>query len=98
MDRLNAGEIILGDGSYTITLEKRGYVLVNAWTPESSVEHPDAIKQLGYEFARCGGDITQTYTFFADDQRLKEWHGPKVPCVSILKIRKSGEFENIEAK
>ena len=32
------------------------------YTPESSVEHPDAVKQLAEEFARAGGDITQTFT------------------------------------
>lgn len=70
-----------GDGSYTITLEKRGYVLGNAHTSEASVEHPDAVKQLALEFARAGADITQTYTFWSDDQRLKEWHGEGVPSV-----------------
>ena len=86
LDRLKAGEVILGDGSYTITLEKRCYVLSNAWTPEAAVEHSDGVKELALEFARAGGDVTQTYTFFSDDQRLKEWHGPNVPCVSILKL------------
>ena len=84
LDRLKAGEVILGDGSYTITLEKRCYVLSNAWTPEAAVEHSDGVKELALEFARAGGDVTQTYTFFSDDQRLKEWHGPNVPCVSHL--------------
>ena len=75
----------MGDGSYTITLEKRCYVLSNAWTPEAAVEHSDGVKELALEFARAGGDVTQTYTFFSDDQRLKEWHGPNVPCVSTFK-------------
>ena len=48
IERLNAGEVILGDGSYTVTLEKRGYVLANAWTPESSVEHPEAVRHSIY--------------------------------------------------
>ena len=88
MDRLKAGEVILGDGSYTITLEKRGYVLTNAWTPESAVEHPDAVQNLAMEFARAGGDVTQTYTFFSDDKRLKDWHGPDIPSVRKRKIFK----------
>ena len=81
LDRLKAGEVIIGDGSYTITLEKRGYTLANAWTPEASVEHPEAVKNLALEFARAGADITQTYTFFSDDKRLKDWHGPDIPSV-----------------
>ena len=28
LDRLRAGEVIVGDGSYVFTLEKRGYVKV----------------------------------------------------------------------
>ena len=48
LERLKAGEVILGDGSYTVTLEKRGYVLANAWTPESSVEHPEAVRHSIY--------------------------------------------------
>lgn len=86
LDRLKAGEVILGDGSYTITLEKRGYVLAHAWTPEAAVEHPDAVRQLALEYARAGADVTQTYTFFSDDTRLKDWHGPGIPsCNEINK-------------
>ena len=48
IERLKAGEVILGDGSYTVTLEKRGYVLANAWTSESSVEHPEAVRHSIY--------------------------------------------------
>ena len=33
---------IIGDGSYVLTLEKRGYVKAGAWTPEAVIEHPDA--------------------------------------------------------
>ena len=83
LERLRNGEVVLGDGSYTMTLEKRGYVLTNAWTPEAAVEHPDAVRNLAMEYARAGGDVTQTYTFFSDDKRLKEWHGPGIPTVSI---------------
>ena len=30
LTRLQAGEVILGDGSYVVTLEKRGYVRVRS--------------------------------------------------------------------
>ena len=36
--RLGQGEVIIGDGSYVVTLEKRGYVKAGDWTPEASVE------------------------------------------------------------
>jgi hypothetical protein len=38
LSRLRRGEVILGDGSYVVTLEKRGYVKAGDWTPEASVE------------------------------------------------------------
>ena len=30
--------MILGDGSYVVTLAKRGYVKAGDWTPEAAVE------------------------------------------------------------
>ena len=30
--------MIIGDGSYVVTLEKRGYVKAGDWTPEAAVE------------------------------------------------------------
>ena len=35
---------IVGDGSYVMTLEKRGYVRAGAFTPEAVIENPDAGK------------------------------------------------------
>lgn len=42
MERLNAGEVIVGDGGYVMQLEQRGYVKAGHWTPEAAVEHPEA--------------------------------------------------------
>lgn len=42
MEKLDRGDIILGDGGMTYTLEKRGYVTATQWTPEAVVEHPEA--------------------------------------------------------
>lgn len=36
LSRLAAGEVILGDGSYIFTLERRGYATAGMWTPESA--------------------------------------------------------------
>ena len=33
---------IVGDGSYMVTLEKRGYATGGIWSPEVVLEHPDA--------------------------------------------------------
>lgn len=64
-----------------MTLEKRGYILATCWTPECTVEHPEAVLQLANEYARAGADVTQTCTFRSDDNRLKELHGESAPLV-----------------
>ena len=43
--RLGQGEVIIGDGSYVVTLEKRGYVKAGDWTPEASVEVPHSLPE-----------------------------------------------------
>jgi hypothetical protein len=42
LERLNAGEVVVGDGGFVFALEKRGYVKAGPWTPEAVLEHPDA--------------------------------------------------------
>ena len=37
LERLHAGEVIVGDGSYVFTLEKRGYVGAGKFTPGGTV-------------------------------------------------------------
>lgn len=71
LSRLGQGEVILGDGSYVVTLEKRGYVKAGDWTPEAAVEEPEGVKTLAKEFAKAGADITQTFTFYSTD----DWVG-----------------------
>lgn len=42
MERLDAGEIVIGDGGFVFALEKRGYVKAGPWTPEATMEYPEA--------------------------------------------------------
>ena len=42
LDYLNQGNVLVGDGGMTYCLEKRGYVKAGPWTPECTVEDPDA--------------------------------------------------------
>merc|ERR1719175_311803 len=69
LERLAAGPII-GDGGFVFELEKRGYVKAGPWTPEASVEHPDAVRQLHREFLRAGSDVMQAFTFYASEDKL----------------------------
>lgn len=41
LERLKDG-VVVGDGSFVVTLERRGYVEAGAWTPEAVVQYPDA--------------------------------------------------------
>lgn len=70
LERLNAGEIVVGDGGFVFALEKRGYVKAGPWTPEAVIEHPEAVKQLHREFLRAGADVMQTFTFYASEDKL----------------------------
>jgi betaine-homocysteine S-methyltransferase len=70
LERLAAGPV-LGDGGFVFALEKRGYVKAGPWTPEATVEHPEAVRQLHTEFARAGADVMQTFTFYASDDKLQ---------------------------
>lgn len=41
LQRLDEG-VVIGDGGFVFALEKRGYVKAGPWTPEASVEEPEA--------------------------------------------------------
>ena len=45
--------------------------MAGPWTPEAACEHPEAVRQLALEFCRAGADITQTFTFYSTDDKLK---------------------------
>ncbi|XP_073322138.1 betaine--homocysteine S-methyltransferase 1-like [Pagrus major] len=71
LERLNAGEVIVGDGGYVMQLERRGYVKAGHWTPEAAVEHPEAVRQLHREFLRAGANVLQTFTFYCSEDKLE---------------------------
>ncbi|XP_066129738.1 S-methylmethionine--homocysteine S-methyltransferase BHMT2 isoform X2 [Saccopteryx bilineata] len=74
LERLDSGEVVVGDGSFLITLEKRGYVKAGLWTPEAVVEHPNAVRQLHMEFLRAGANVMQTFTFSASEENMEsQW-------------------------
>uniref|UniRef100_A0A672HVN3 Betaine--homocysteine S-methyltransferase 1-like n=1 Tax=Salarias fasciatus TaxID=181472 RepID=A0A672HVN3_SALFA len=71
LERLDAGEVVVGDGGYVLQLERRGYVKAGHWTPEAAVEHPEAVRQLEREFLRAGADVIQTFTFYCSEDKLE---------------------------
>ncbi|XP_045141146.1 S-methylmethionine--homocysteine S-methyltransferase BHMT2 [Echinops telfairi] len=74
LQRLDSGEVVIGDGGFLFTLEKRGYVKAGLWTPEAVVEHPNAVRQLHMEFLRAGSNVMQTFAFSAsEDTTESKW-------------------------
>nr|XP_005990768.1 PREDICTED: betaine--homocysteine S-methyltransferase 1 isoform X1 [Latimeria chalumnae] len=71
LERLDAGEVVVGDGGFVFALEKRGWVRAGPWTPEATVEHPEAVRQLHREFLRAGANVMQTFTFYASEDKLE---------------------------
>uniref|UniRef100_A0A3B4YMN1 Betaine--homocysteine S-methyltransferase 1-like n=1 Tax=Seriola lalandi dorsalis TaxID=1841481 RepID=A0A3B4YMN1_SERLL len=67
----SAGEVVIGDGGFVFALEKRGYVKAGPWTPEATVTHPEAVRQLHREFLRAGSNVMQAFTFYASDDKLE---------------------------
>ncbi len=68
-ERLTRGPV-LGDGGYLLELEKRGYVRAGPFTPEVSIEQPEALVQLHREFIRAGAEVIQALTFYASEDKL----------------------------
>lgn len=52
LERLKSG-VVIGDGGFVFALEKRGYVKAGPWTPEATVEFPDAGKGTRYNSRYC---------------------------------------------
>jgi len=69
LERLAVGPVI-GDGGFIFELEKRGYVKAGPWTPEATVEYPEAVQQLHREFLRAGADVMQAFTYYASEDKL----------------------------
>jgi betaine-homocysteine S-methyltransferase len=69
LGRLREG-IVLGDGGYIIELERRGYVIAGAFTPEVAIQHPEAIRQLHQEFLNAGAEVLQVMAFYGSREKL----------------------------
>lgn len=70
LEVLKSGGVIVGDGSYIFTLERRGYVKAGPYTPEVVVQHPEAVRQLSREYGRAGANVIQALTYSANASKL----------------------------
>ena len=62
LERLAEGPVI-GDGGFVFALEKRGYVKAGPWTPEATVEHPEAGGHVYGILAGWPGHVQTNRTF-----------------------------------
>lgn len=69
LERLAEG-IVLGDGGYIVELERRGYVIAGAFTPELVLDHPDAIREMHREFLHAGAEVLQVMAFYGSREKL----------------------------
>src|SRR5713226_9787019 len=69
LQRLSKG-VVLGDGGYIVELEKRGYVVAGAFTPELAISHPDAIREMHREFLDAGAEVLQVMAFYGSREKL----------------------------
>ena len=87
MERLREG-VVLGDGGYVLELEKRGYVLAGPFTPEATVEHPDAVLELSREFVDAGAEVIQALAFYGDREKLATvGYGDRVGDINRAAVR-----------
>ena len=83
LDLIKQRGIVLGDGGYLIELERRGYVDSGSerekvgtgrgsgqYTPEVSIEYPEALRELHREFLKAGSQVLQALTFFGTREKL----------------------------
>jgi betaine-homocysteine S-methyltransferase len=71
LDKLKKG-IVLGDGGYLLALENRGYVQAGPFTPEVTIEHPNALRALHEEFVHAGAEVLQVLAFYASENKLAQ--------------------------
>ena len=85
-------DVVLGDGGAIFELERRGYVSAGPFTPEVSVEHPEALRQLQIDFARAGAQVIQALTYYAHEEKLKDiGKEGQLPAINTAAVRIAAE-------
>jgi len=69
LERLSEG-VVLGDGGYIVELERRGYVITGAFTPEVVLDYPEAIREMHREFLHAGAEVLQVMAFYGSREKL----------------------------
>jgi betaine-homocysteine S-methyltransferase len=97
LERLARG-IVLGDGGYLLELERRGYVQSGPYTPEVSIRHPEALRELHREFLHAGAEVLQALTFYASRDKLgTAGYDEQVDAINRAAVRIAREVAGEEA-
>lgn len=92
---------VLGDGGYLIELERRGYVDSGSgrekvgtgrgsgqFTPEVTLENPDALRELHREFLHAGSQVLQALTFFGTREKLnRAGYGAQTEAINAAAVK-----------
>src|SRR5262245_14682024 len=111
LELIKAQGVVLGDGGYLIELERRGYVDSGSerekvgtgkgsgqFTPEVSVENPDALRELHREFLRAGSQVLQALTFFGTREKLtRSGYGAQTEAINEASVRVAREVAGEQA-
>ena len=111
LELIKQSEVVLGDGGYLIELERRGYVDSGSerekvgtgrgsgqYTPEVSIEHPDALRELHREFLRAGSQVLQALTFFGTREKLtRSGYGAQTEAINEASVRIAREVAGEQA-
>src|SRR5262245_21451592 len=71
LEKLKQG-VVLGDGGYLLALEKRGYVQAGPFTPEVTIEHPNALQAIHEELVHAGPEQPQVLALYASENKLAQ--------------------------
>src|SRR6266576_3862632 len=96
---------VLGDGGYLIELERRGYVDSGSgrekvgtgkgsgqFTPEVTLENPDALRELHREFLHAGSQVLQALTFFGTREKLsRAGYGAQTEEINFAAVKLAKE-------
>src|SRR5688500_12877072 len=69
LEQLGEG-VVLGDGGYIVELEKRGYVVAGAFTPEVVLTRPVANQARYDEMLNVGEEVLQVMAFYGSREKL----------------------------
>ena len=110
LERIQSGQIMLGDGGYLLELERRGWVDSGSgrekvgtgkgsgqFTPEVAIQHPDALRELHREFLNAGSDVLQALTFFGTREKLnRAGFGSQTEAINAAAVRIARESPEIK--